>query len=79
MNNLEKYNQAFLSALSITPDKLSDNLCYQDIEEWDSVGHMSLIAELEDTFNIMMDTDDIIDFNSYKKGMELLSKYGIHF
>lgn len=79
MNNLEKYNQAFLSALSITQDKLSDSLCYQDIEEWDSVGHMSLIAELEDTFNIMMDTDDIIDFNSYKKGMELLSKYGIHF
>ena len=79
MNNLEKYNQAFLSALSITPDKLSDNLCYQDIEEWDSVGHMSLIAELEDTFNIMMDTDDIIDFSSYKKGMELLSKYGIIF
>lgn len=33
MNNLEKYNHAFLSALSITPDKLSDNLCYQDIEE----------------------------------------------
>lgn len=40
---------------------------------------MSLIAELEDTFNIMMDTDDIIDFSSYKKGMELLSKYGIIF
>lgn len=79
MNNLEKYNQAFLTALSITPDKLSDNLCYQDIAEWDSVGHMALIAELEDAFDIMMDTDDIIDFNSYKKGKDLLAKYNISF
>ena len=42
---------------------------------------MSLIAALEDAFDIMMDTDDIIDFSSYKKGMEILSKeaYGVKF
>ena len=79
MNNIEKYNQAFISALSITADKLTDDLKYQDITEWDSVGHMALIAELEDTFGIMMDTDDIIDFNSYAKGKELLGKYNISF
>ena len=54
-------------------------MCYQDIPEWDSVGHMTLIAELEDAFNITMDTDDIIDFNSYEKGKEILSKYNITF
>lgn len=79
MNNLEKYNQAFMTALSITADKLTDDLNYQDIAEWDSVGHMNLIAELEDTFGIMMDTDDIIDFSSYKKGKEILAKYNIEF
>lgn len=68
MSNLEKYNQSFIKALSITEDKLEDSLNYQDIPEWDSVGHMSLVAELEDNFGIMMDTDDIIDFNSYQKG-----------
>ena len=77
MSNLEKYNLSFIKALSITEDKLEDSLNYQDIPEWDSVGHMSLVAELEDNFGIMMDTDDIIDFNSYQKGKEILKNYDI--
>lgn len=79
MNNIELYNQAFIEALSITTDKLTDDLTYQSITEWDSVGHMSLISALEEAFDIMMDTDDIIDFSSYKKGKEILAKYDISF
>lgn len=80
MTNLEKYNKAFMEAFEITEDKLA-GLKYQDIEAWDSVGHMSLISALEDAFDIMMDTDDIIDFNSYEKGKEILAKeeYGVEF
>lgn len=76
MSNLEKYNSAFITALNADIDQLS-GLNYQDIEGWDSVGHMQLIAELEDAFDIMMETDDIIDFSSYEKGQEILAKYGI--
>lgn len=79
MNNLEKYNQAFITGLSLSEDQLNENLKYQDIEAWDSVGHMNLIAELEDAFDIMIDTDDIIDFSSYEKGKEILAKYDIVF
>ena len=79
MSNLEKYNEAFIKALSISADKLNNDLCYQDIAEWDSVGHMALIAELEEVFDIMMDTDDIIDFSSYKVGKEILAKYDVEF
>ena len=80
MTNLEKYNNAFMEIFEITEDKLP-GLKYQDIKAWDSVGHMSLVAALEDAFDIMMDTDDIIDFSSYEKGKELLSKaeYGVEF
>ena len=80
MTNLEKYNNAFIETFEITEDQLAE-LKYQDIEAWDSVGHMGLIAALEDAFDIMMDTDDIIDFNSYEKGKELLAKaeYGVEF
>ena len=80
MSNLEKYNQAFIETFEITEDQLA-GLKYQDITAWDSVGHMSLIAALEDAFDIMMDTDDIIDLNSYEKGKELLAKadYGVEF
>ncbi len=40
---------------------------------------MSLISALEDTFDIMMDTDDIIDLSSFEKGKEILSKYDVEF
>lgn len=80
MTNIEKYNNAFIETFEVTEDQLPD-LKYQDITAWDSVGHMSLIAALEDAFDIMMDTDDIIDFSSYEKGMEILAKgdYGVEF
>lgn len=78
MTNLEKYIGAFVESLEISADKL-DGLEYQGVSEWDSVGHMSLVAALEDAFDIMMDTDDIIDFSSFEKGKEILAKYGVTF
>ena len=79
MTNLEKYNQAFTEALEISEDQLA-GLKYQDIPAWDSVGHMGLIAAIEDAFDIMMDTDDIIDLSSYEKGKEILTaNYQIEF
>lgn len=76
MNNLETYNNIFIETFEITEDQLA-GLEYQGIEAWDSVGHMGLIAALEDAFDIMMDTDDIIDLSSYEKGKEILKKYEI--
>lgn len=76
MNNLQTYNNIFMETFEITEEQLA-GLVYQGIEAWDSVGHMGLIAALEDAFDIMMDTDDIIDFSSYEKGKEILKKYEI--
>lgn len=76
MDNKKKYTQAFAEVLEIKEDEVQ-GLEYQAIPQWDSVGHMSLVAAIEDVFNIMMDTDDIIDFNSYEKGIEILRKYDV--
>ena len=78
MTNLEKYNLAFTSTFEIGEDQLA-GLKYQGINNWDSVGHMTLIAALEEAFNIMLDTEDIIDFSSYEKGKDILAKeeYGV--
>lgn len=79
MTNLEKYNQAFVESLEITVEEL-EGLQYQGVAAWDSVGHMGLIAAIEDAFDIMMDTDDIIDLSSYEKGKEILTEnYSIEF
>ena len=79
MNNKQKYDQAFIESFSISESALDDNLIYNSIPEWDSVGHMALISELEEAFDIMMEMDDIIDFSSYRKGFELIAKYGVDF
>lgn len=78
MKNMEKYTQIFVEMFGKSADEVK-NLHYQDIIEWDSVGHMTLMSTLEDTFDIMMETDDIIDFDSYEKGIEILKKYNVDF
>ena len=76
MTNLEKYNAAFCETLNVKEEQLPE-LKYQGVPEWDSVGHRSLVAAIEDAFDIMMEMDDIIDLSSYEKGKELLRKYEV--
>ena len=79
MNNLEKYDNAFTKTIRIKKEELAD-ATYQMVDGWDSIGHMQLIAELEDVFDIIIETDDIIEFSSYEKGKKILSKnYQIEF
>ena len=79
MSNLEKYNQAFIETFEIEHTDLTDDLEYQSIKAWDSVGHMALVATLEDDFEIMLEMDDIVDFGSYRSGITTLEKYGVKF
>ena len=79
MENESKLREIFVEALSIDLEKVVDALEYNTIPEWDSIAHMSLIAAIDDGFDIMMDTDDIIDMSSFGKAKEILSKYDISF
>ncbi len=78
MNNLEKYTNTFVEFFEIDASNV-ENLEYQSIETWDSIGHMGLMAALEDTFEITIETDDIIEFSSFEKGKEILAKYDVIF
>ncbi len=77
MTNYEKYNKVFIDCFSVSEDVLNENFTYQCIPAWDSVGHMGMIAALEDAFGIMLEMEDIIEFGSYSIGIEKLKKYGI--
>ncbi len=77
MTNLEKYKKTFIDTFSIDPKLLDKNLEYNTINEWDSIGHMTLISEIESVFDITFETDDIIEFSSFDKGGEILKKYKI--
>ncbi|MDR0434916.1 MAG: acyl carrier protein [Gracilibacteraceae bacterium] len=76
MTNLEQYTNIFAETFGVDAAEAGE-LEYQAIREWDSVGHMALIAALEETFDIMLDTDDIIDFSSFAKGREIMKKYDV--
>ena len=78
MPDKQKYKSLFMKSLSIEPAKFNENLKYNEIDEWDSIGHMSLVAAIEEEYKISLETDDIIDFSSYKKGIELLKKYNVN-
>tara|TARA_A100001011_G_C14155249_1_gene775779 strand:+ start:620 stop:865 length:246 start_codon:yes stop_codon:yes gene_type:complete len=79
-DNLTLYKNAFADSFdSIDETTIIEELAYGSIQEWDSVGHMGLIAALEETFNIEMEMDDVIDFSSFDKGKEILARYDISF
>ena len=77
--NKEKYTKIFTSSLSIEKANFKESLKYNDIPEWDSIGHMTLMSALEEGFAITLETDDIVDFSSLNKGIEILKKYEIKF
>ena len=79
MKNKQKYIDIFISSLSIEKKNFKESLKYNDIPEWDSIGHMTLMSELENGFKITLETDDIVDFSSYSKGIEILKKYKVQF
>jgi len=77
--NLEKYNRIFLEVFELDEEQLNELLMYQSVPTWDSVGHMELISRLEESFQISLDMDDVIDFSSYNKGKDILKKYKVDF
>jgi len=77
MSNKDNYDQVFIVSFDLDAKQLNDKLEYNSIEAWDSIGHMQIIAELEDIFEIELEMDDIINFSSYNEGMQILVKYGI--
>lgn len=74
-----KLIQCFVDSLGVSEVIVTDELIYNSIPQWDSVAHMTLIAAIETAFDIMLDTDDIIDMSSVAKAKEIIAKYGVTF
>ncbi|WP_338780108.1 acyl carrier protein [Metabacillus sp. FJAT-52054] len=79
MRNIEKYRNAFINGLDIEEDAVCENLVLGATPEWDSIGHMALISEIEDVFDVSLDSEWMTEFNSYQSGIELLKRLGVDF
>ena len=79
MNNVQKLIDCFTNALKIQKDLVIDSLKYQSIPQWDSIAHMALIAEIENQFDIMLDTEEILDMSSVSEVKKILGNHEIDF
>ena len=79
MNNLEQYKKVFVEIFDVEEQILDENFTFKGIEKWDSLTHLNLITTLEETFDVMFDTEDILHYCSYLNGIEILKKYGVNF
>lgn len=77
MNQLEEYNRIFMEVFTLSEKDLQEDIQMGSIADWDSIGHVNLITMMEDSFDLMFETEDILNFNSYEKGKEILRKYGV--
>jgi acyl carrier protein len=69
-----KLREVFVEALDLDGDVDVENLKYREIEAWDSVGHMALVAAIEDEFDVQFDTDQVIDMSSFKVAADMIKE-----
>lgn len=55
---------------------LTDGTSRDAIEQWDSMGHLSLITELEEHFHVRISIEDAMEMVSIGEIKEILRKYG---
>lgn len=79
MSNKEKYQDIFMSIFNVDAEELNETFNFKDVAEWDSMTHLTLISELEDAFDVMFETEDILHFGGYNNGMKILTRYGVEF
>ncbi|MHA6481259.1 acyl carrier protein [Paenibacillus sp. strain BS8-2] len=77
--NEQKLRESFAESLGLKLEQITDELTYNSIPEWDSIGHMALISEIDAQFDTMLDTDDVLAMSSFAKAKEILTKYDIEF
>ena len=80
MTNLEKLNQIFCEVYSVEETALNEDFVNTNVETWDSIHQLSMVASIEEAFDLMMDAEDILEMTSYVNVKNLLtSKYEIAF
>lgn len=79
MNNNDKYQSIFMDLFNLREEDLFPDFTFRDNDIWDSLAHLSLISELEETFDVMFDSEDILNYGSFNNGKEILKAYGVTF
>lgn len=77
MENLKKYKTVFMDVFEVEVDLLNDTFSSTNVDSWDSITQLNLVTSIEDMFDVIMDTEDILGLKSFENGKIILKKYGI--
>lgn len=78
MTNVEIYKKCFVEGLELDINTV-ENASMESVDNWDSIGQMSIVALVEDAFGIELDPNELMEFTSYTAGLEILKKHGVEF
>ncbi|BCY10573.1 acyl carrier protein [Actinoplanes sp. L3-i22] len=73
----DRLKKVFTEVLDISPDTDWDTLEYRGSELWDSVAHMQLVGEIEEAFDIMLETGDVLAMSSFAETVKILQRHGV--
>lgn len=79
MNKKNLYIKVFKEIFEVEEEALNEDFTFEKVSKWDSLTHLSLITALEDSFDVMFETEDILHFGGFLNGMKILEKYGVDF
>lgn len=78
--NLEKLQAAFLKGLNLSSIEQLPALRLKESPNWDSVGHIALIAEIEDTFGLDLEVEDMFEITTFDAAIDVLrDNYNLDF
>lgn len=70
-----KLKTAFQTVLRLQDKANYNELIFARTEGWDSIAHMQLIAAIEQTYDIMLDTKDVLGMSSYPIAKTIVERY----
>ena len=74
---LLRLEQVFTEALELPPDTEHATLAYRETAVWDSLAHMQLIIAIESSFDVMLETTDVLGLSSFTVACETLRRHGV--
>ena len=75
MTDNQKIDEAFIKALGLPPGTSPEGLAYGARAEWDSIGHLQLMAEIEEAFGIALAAEDVVEMTDYASVRRLLRSH----
>jgi acyl carrier protein len=75
MNIEDQLDAIFRDVLELGQPIDHGELVYNEFPKWNSLAHMGLVSAIEANFDVILETDDILNMSSFDKAVAIVKKY----